>query len=263
MTCVQKTDRSVLRQDEVGLLMRCPGQDLRFWKLGDIFEAPCPHCGTEIEFWKDEPSVKCPQCRRVIVNPRLDLGCAQWCQHAEQCLGALIDPQSLLCKKLIKEMKTALGQDEHKINHSLAVFRHAQQILAEAAADARMVNAAAILHLVGGSCREAEPPSAQASQTDGDLSRVREILARCDVDAEQAEHICRLVADHRHHKAENSPEAKILGDAERLARLADSDADTQRLEAREFVLHRMQTSKGRELAGAFIGSGGKPPGPRG
>jgi len=70
-------------------MVRCPGQDLRFWKLGDIFDADCPHCGTAVEFWKDEPSVKCPQCRRVIVNPKLDLGCAQWCQHAEQCLGAL------------------------------------------------------------------------------------------------------------------------------------------------------------------------------
>ena len=30
-------------------MVRCPGQDLRFWKLGDIFDVPCPHCGTAVE----------------------------------------------------------------------------------------------------------------------------------------------------------------------------------------------------------------------
>jgi len=49
-------------------MVRCPGQNLRFWKLGDIFDAECPHCGTTVEFWKDEPSVKCPRCRRVIAD---------------------------------------------------------------------------------------------------------------------------------------------------------------------------------------------------
>ena len=28
---------------------------MRYWKPEDIFTAPCPHCGAEIEFWKDEP----------------------------------------------------------------------------------------------------------------------------------------------------------------------------------------------------------------
>ena len=82
-------------------MIRCPGQDLQFWRLEDIFEVACPYCRTGIEFWKDEPSVKCPRCRKVIVNPKLDLGCAQWCRHAEQCLGALVDPQSALRRKLI------------------------------------------------------------------------------------------------------------------------------------------------------------------
>jgi len=80
-------------------MARCPGQDERFWKPGDIFDAPCPHCGTRIEFWKDEPKVKCPQCRQIVVNPKLDPGCAQWCQHARECLGARIDPPSLPPRK--------------------------------------------------------------------------------------------------------------------------------------------------------------------
>lgn len=28
--------------------MKCPGQDMRYWKPGDIFDVSCPHCGKRI-----------------------------------------------------------------------------------------------------------------------------------------------------------------------------------------------------------------------
>lgn len=59
---------------------------MRFWKPGDIFETRCPKCGGEVEFFKDEVRRKCG-CGHEIVNPKMDLGCAIWCQYAEQCLG--------------------------------------------------------------------------------------------------------------------------------------------------------------------------------
>jgi hypothetical protein len=66
--------------------MKCPGQDMRFWKPGDIFETPCPKCGGKVEFFKDEVRRKCG-CGHLMVNPKLDFGCAEWCQYAEQCTG--------------------------------------------------------------------------------------------------------------------------------------------------------------------------------
>ena len=66
---------------------RCPGQDMRRWKPGDICYVPCPFCGAEIEFWKDEPMRVCGACQREVRHPRLDLGCAKWCAHAKECLG--------------------------------------------------------------------------------------------------------------------------------------------------------------------------------
>jgi len=68
--------------------MRCPGQDMRFWKPGDISEAECPKCGGKVEFFKDEVRRKC-RCDHEIVNPKMDLGFAEWCQYAEQCIGAV------------------------------------------------------------------------------------------------------------------------------------------------------------------------------
>ena len=70
--------------------MKCPGQDMRYWRPGDIFDARCPACGSTIEFFKDEVRRKC-RCGRVVANPKLDLGCAQWCSYAEQCTGAVAE----------------------------------------------------------------------------------------------------------------------------------------------------------------------------
>lgn len=68
-------------------MVRCPGQDQRYWKPEDIFEVKCPNCGKSIEFFKDEPKLKCRKCGQMVINPKIDLGCAEWCQYARQCQG--------------------------------------------------------------------------------------------------------------------------------------------------------------------------------
>ena len=68
-------------------MSKCPGQDQRYWKPDDIFEINCRECGTVIEFWKDDPKLKCPKCKKLITNPKLDLSCAKWCKYAKECRG--------------------------------------------------------------------------------------------------------------------------------------------------------------------------------
>ena len=72
-------------------MVRCPGQDQRFWRPEDIFDARCPGCGQVVEFFKDEPSLKCRKCGYVVANPKINLGCAQWCQYADRCQGVSIN----------------------------------------------------------------------------------------------------------------------------------------------------------------------------
>jgi len=67
--------------------MRCPGQDPQNWKPDDVFEVPCPKCGAKVEFFKDDGTRACPACRHRFRNPRLDLGCAEWCPYADKCLA--------------------------------------------------------------------------------------------------------------------------------------------------------------------------------
>ncbi len=68
--------------------LKCPGQDTRYWKKGDIFDVLCPTCGRAVEFFKDDVRRRCA-CGRTIANPKLDLACAEWCSHAEKCVDGL------------------------------------------------------------------------------------------------------------------------------------------------------------------------------
>ncbi len=86
---------------------KCPGQDTRYWKAEDIHEQPCPNCGSGIEFWKTDIRVRCSKCKQKIVNSRFNLGCAQWCAFAEQCLGpAAAGKAPLPIRKLLEDELT-------------------------------------------------------------------------------------------------------------------------------------------------------------
>lgn len=73
----------------------CPGQDTAFWKPGDVFEVPCAKCSFPVEFFKDDARRRCTNCGHNMQNPRLNQGCASWCEHTKDCLG--------LDSKLVKE----------------------------------------------------------------------------------------------------------------------------------------------------------------
>ncbi|MBW2035163.1 MAG: HD domain-containing protein, partial [Deltaproteobacteria bacterium] len=139
--------------------MKCPGQDMQFWKPGSIFETKCPKCGNEVEFFKDDPTRKCPKCGHRFLNPSLDFGCASYCQYAEQCIGDL--PPELLAQKedLLKdrvaiEMKRYFKQDFKRVGHAIRVARYAEQIGREEGGNLAVILCAAYLHDIG--VKEAE-----------------------------------------------------------------------------------------------------------
>ncbi len=114
--------------------MRCPGQDTRYWKEDAIFEAPCPFCGEEIEFFKDDTVRRCPGCGQSVPNPRMDFGCAAYCRFAEQCLGNL--PPELLAQRgeLLRErvglvVKRLLGKDFQRLERILSLVQKVEALV--------------------------------------------------------------------------------------------------------------------------------------
>lgn len=67
-------------------MLKCPGQDSRNWKNDDIHLVPCPACGKDVEFFKDDRSRKCSNCGTRFKNPHFDIGCAEWCPYSKECI---------------------------------------------------------------------------------------------------------------------------------------------------------------------------------
>lgn len=73
-------------------MKRCPGQSLRRKAPGQaVQELECPECGYKVEFFPTDSFRDCPECGTKVEKTEAqleqDLGCADWCPAAEECLG--------------------------------------------------------------------------------------------------------------------------------------------------------------------------------
>ena len=231
-------------------MVRCPGQDQRFWKPEDIFEVKCPGCGGPIEFFKDEPKLKCRKCGRVVVNPKIDLGCAEWCQYAEQCVGVSAAKEAgFMRDRLIDEMKKLFATDQKRIEHALGVLDFAEQIQAAAGGDPLTVKAAAILHDIG--IHEAERKYGSAADKYQEIEGppiAEEILKKYDVTDETIEHICRIIANHHSAKNIDTTEFRIVWDADWLINIPADFPSASKEKLQEIVEKTFKTNEGRKIA---------------
>lgn len=113
--------------------MKCPGQDMQYWNEEAIYEVKCPECDKLVEFYKDDTTRRCHDCGHRFVNPKMDFGCATYCQFAEQCLGTLpeefvMQQDNLLKDKVAVEMKRYFKTDFKSISHATKVARYAERI---------------------------------------------------------------------------------------------------------------------------------------
>jgi len=177
---------------------RCPGQDQRYWKPEDIFDVGCPYCGLEIEFWKDEPSHTCPGCEREVRNPRIDLGCAKWCAHGDQCLGREANRGLAafpVVERLMVQLEQRLSAHPERLQRARDLCAQADTLLQSERAEPRLVKPAALLVGAGlpwergGDGRRR--PVLEARLLDRDAARA--LLIRSGLDEEEADVIERLV----------------------------------------------------------------------
>lgn len=201
--------------------MKCPGQDTRYWKPGDIFEVDCPKCGAKVEFFKDESARRCKACHTMIANPRMDFGCAAYCKYAEQCLGELTPDLLAKRKDLLKdrvavEMKKYFGQDFQSISHAMKVSRYAEQIASEEKADLAVVLSAAYLHAIA--CPEGEAGTPAQGPVCGGLGTVQALLGPLGPDEEFVDEVLDTIkALWENQGGPKSKNARILCDAHTIA----------------------------------------------
>jgi len=230
-------------------MVKCPGQDQRFWKPEDIFEVKCPGCDHAIEFFKDEPKLKCRKCGQMVANPKIDLGCAEWCQYGEQCLGISATKRAIYMRdKLIYEMKKVFGEDQKRINHALAVLDFAEKIQAQEGGDPLIVKAAAILHDIG--IHQAEQkygsPAGKYQEVEGPPIAA-EILEKYNLDSKAIEHICNIIANHHTLNKFDSPEFRIILDADRLVNIPEDLPDASKEKLQRIIEKQFNTQEGERI----------------
>lgn len=206
--------------------MQCPGQDTRYWKPDDIFDIPCQACGTPVEFFKNDARRRCPKCGARLQNPKISLGCAQWCAHAKECLG--FDPKALelaesgelsLADRLTAAVKAELGEAVERLTHLLAVLDEAQDLRRREGGDPRLVMAAALLHEAG-SRPPVTPGAAGPEESGGDRARViRRLLTELGFEATAVDDVCTVVAEVQEQGGPGTIEGRVVRDADRLARM--------------------------------------------
>ena len=211
--------------------MKCPGQDTKYWTASSIFEANCPKCKAVVEFFKDDTARKCSSCGHRFANPKMDFGCASYCQYAEQCLGTL--PPELLAERgdLLKdrvaiEMKRYFKSDFKRIGHATRVARYAETIGRAEGGNLAVILCAAYLHDIG--IHEAErkyDSTAARYQEELGPPIAKEILIKLGATAEMIEEVCDIVGHHHHPRDEETPAFKALYDADLIANLEDNKKD--------------------------------------
>lgn len=235
--------------------MRCPGQDRRFWKIEDIFNEPCPYCGNILEFWKDDVSLSCSKCGKIIRNKKVNLDCALWCKSAKECLGEDVVENKLKYYKmeelLINELKTVFRNDEKRINHALKVLSLAKEINKSEEGDPLIVKASAILHDIG--IHEAEKKynsSAPKFQEIEGPPIARKILDFLSIDEESIEHICNIIATHHSARDIDTPEFRIIWDSDWIVNIKEKGIIEKKLkkELANFIENIFKTKTGMEIA---------------
>ena len=238
---------------------RCPGQDQRFWKPGDIFEARCPHCGASIEFWKDEPRARCKACGKAVPNPKFDMGCAEWCRYAESCLGAAAVATihaGTVRDQVVAEMKAVFGNDRRRIAHALEVLSIAEEIAASEGGDPLIVKAAAALHDIG--IHEAERKHGSAAGKYQEIEGppiARQILEKLGLAEAVIGHVSRIVGSHHSARDIDTPEFRAVWDADRLVNFGEECPAADAEARRRHIEKVFRTATGKALALDRFGGG--------
>ncbi len=220
--------------------MKCPGQDMKYWKNDAIFEVNCPKCGTSIEFYKDDTTRKCSNCGHRFVNPKMDFGCASYCQFAEQCLGTLPEEfmgsrEDLLKDKVAVEMKRYFQTDFKSIRLATNAARHAENICKSEGGNLAVILCAAYLHGTG-------------------LEAARSILQKVGASEPMIFEICGLLESQNKLPQDVPLQAQIIHDALAINQFQD-DLKERRIDvgaAQQLIKQQLFTDSAKTIAEALM-----------
>lgn len=147
-----------------------------------------------------------------------------------------------------QEMIVYFGDDTRRINHALKVLHYARQLNAEIQGDALTVECAAILHDIG--IHEAEKKHHSSAGNYQEIEGppiARSILARYPIADDTIDHIALIIANHHCAKNIDTPEFRMIWDADWLVNIPD-EFDINDKNKMRSLLQIFKTQPGLTLA---------------
>jgi len=183
----------------------------------------------------------------MFINPKLNLGCARWCQFADQCVGAIGKEEF---KEIITlAMKEHLGGDTERIENALKVGRFAEDILEKEEGNPKVVIAAAILYDIGvHEVGEKSKRAKESNQEKDSLPIVRGILDRSGSKDEVIEEVCQIIESHHRPEKIDNLNGKIVYDAVRLVNLKGKYDIDDKEGLKKIINEDFFTTAGKKMA---------------
>jgi len=228
-----KSDRPRFEYTDAVSNSFCPGA--RFLRQPKPQIIPCPSCGEEVEIWSDEIRGFCRNCGRTVLKDAA-ASCLDWCEHARECVGAgtydtyMKNRAVSLRQKLMRELVERLGRHHEAVRRTREVLDLATDILAEEGADWHIVIPACIL-------RESGPEKDEA----------RAELLRHGLSLEDVEEICGIIDRLRRPDGRESPNFRVVHDADALVRLGSDAGTRSREELKRLIAGEILTAAGRAI----------------
>lgn len=153
-------------------------------------------------------------------------------------------------QSLIDRMKSTFGDDLPRVDHALKVLGYAELILdSSPGVCGLVVRAAAILHDIGIPAAERKHGSSSGRYQEIEGPPIaREILQGMDLDAQAIDHVCRIVGSHHSAGDIDTPEFRIIWDADWLVNIPDEYDTSDSNGISELIDKVFKTPKGRTIA---------------
>jgi hypothetical protein len=146
-------------------------------------------------------------------------------------------------------MKAYFGPDSRRIDHALKVLKFAETIAADEPGCRIVIVAAAILHDIGIPEAERKHGSAAGPHQEREGPPIaRAIMAGLGYDEPTVDHVCRIIANHHSARDIDTPEFRIVWDADWLVNIPEEYPHAARSRLEELIARVFKTPAGRRLA---------------
>lgn len=160
-----------------------------------------------------------------------------------------IQPAPERRRQALEAMQGVFGADARRVRHALTVLGFAETLLAQEPGCREVVVLAAILHDIGIHAAETKHGSTIGVYQEIEGPPIaRAILETLGVDEATTDHVCRIIANHHSARDIDTPEFRIVWDADWLVNLPDEFPDVSPSRRETLIGRLFKTAAGKALA---------------